>query len=219
MQKISGFTAVATFVAAALLSGTVAVAADSESKLEGNYVEVTRDGLHRVKDPVLAIAWQKPGVDFKQYTRVWVTPAGMTFKGRTKKSDNEYALSEEQQEVFRKTLVAAFNEELGKLKRYTMTNQPGPGVLQIRGAVLDVVSHTPPEPMGRGAIITKEIGEATLVVELIDSQTGEVLARGADRRIARSNVPRKANSVSNKFELRMAAREWAGELRRRLDEL
>jgi hypothetical protein len=219
MQKRLRIPGIAAFVAATLVSTTLAIASDSSDNLASRYSEVTPDGLHRVDDPVLGIAWMKPGVDFKQYTKVWITPAGMTFKGRTDKHHNEYALDEHQQDAFRKTMVKVFNEELAKSTRYTLTDAPGDGVLQVRGAILDVVSHSPPEPMGRGAVLTKELGEATLVVELVDSRTGEVLARGADRRIATSPWVRKSNKTNNLFELRSAARQWAGELRRRLDDL
>jgi hypothetical protein len=223
MHKRLRISGVAAFVGAMLVSTTLvtslASASDSSDNIKGRYTEVTPDGLHRVDDPVIGIAWMKPGVDFTRYTKIWITPAGMTFKGRTSKHRDEYELNADQQVAFRKTMVKVFNEELGKSRRYTLTDAPGKDVLQVRGAILDVVSHSPPEPMGRGAVLTKQIGEATLVVELVDSRTGEILARGADRRIATSPWVRKSNKTNNLFELRSAARQWAGELRRRLDDL
>jgi len=93
-------------------------------------------------------------------------------------------------------------------------------VLLVRGALLDVVSHVPPETAGRSEVYLRSVGEATLRIELIDSQTGVVLLRGLDRRAAeRHSAPYVANGVTNWMEASQLADFWAKLLRRRLDEV
>jgi hypothetical protein len=183
--------------------------------------EVTPDGLHRVDSSVLKLAWKRPGVDFKRYSKVMLVADGITFKEVTSRSryDNAYPVPDEQRKKLNDMMLKVFTKELGKLKNYTLTDKGGPDVLIVRGAMLDVVSHIPPQPIGRGAIIQRDIGEATLVVELQDSMTGQFLARGADRRMASSVYPRKSNPVTNAADLELVAQGWARELRKRLDEL
>jgi hypothetical protein len=181
--------------------------------------EVTPDGLHRVDSSVLKLAWKRPGVDFKRYSKIMLVADGMTFKEVNRRSDNAYPVSDKQREKLNAMMLKVFTKELGKLKHYTLTDTAGPDVLVVRGAMLDVVSHIPPEPIGRGAIIQRDIGEATLVVELQDSMTGQFLARGADRRMAASQLPRRSNPVTNAADLEQVAQSWARELRMRLDEL
>jgi len=181
--------------------------------------EVTPDGLHRVDSSVLKLAWKKPGVDFKRYKKIMLVADGITFKPVTHRSDSGYPISDEQKEKLSKMMLDVFTKELGKLRNYTLVDKPGSDVLVVRGAMLDVVSRIPPERVGRSATFLRDIGEATLVVELQDSMTGEFLARGADRRAAASAFPRKSSSVSNTADLQQVAQQWASELRRRLDEL
>jgi hypothetical protein len=64
------------------------------------------------------------------------------------------------------------------------------------------------------------VGEATLILELVDSESNTVLVRAVDRRAADSqNRSFPSNSVSNWAEVRRLAAFWARLLRERLDEL
>jgi hypothetical protein len=60
----------------------------------------------------------------------------------------------------------------------------------------------------------------TLVMELRDSVSGELLARAVDRRVSRgANAWTISNRMTNTAEARHAFRTWAAALRRGLDEL
>ena len=184
----------------------------------GTAAEVTFDGLHRVDDAAMDAAWVKPNLDLGHYRKLMLLPAGMSFKDADRHSTSEFPLSEKQKQQLRDTVLAVFVEELGKLQRFELTDRPGRDVLQVRGAILDVVSHVPPDPVGRGGFVLKSLGEATLVVELRDSMSDEILARAVDRRSASSTLPRRSNAVTNLAEVRSAARRWAAQLRQRLEE-
>ena len=101
-----------------------------------------------------------------------------------------------------------------------MVNESGPDVLLIRGALLDVVSYVPPEPIGRVDIYLRSVGEATLVLEIRDSITDAILVRVVDRKAAEDVGGRlqESNRVTNTAEVRRLAKRWASALRKRLDE-
>lgn len=89
-----------------------------------------------------------------------------------------------------------------------MTDKPAPDALIIVGKILDLVSNVPPEPIGRGDIYLTKIGEATLVLEIRDSQSGEILARAIDRRAAEPSMVARSNVVTNISEVRREARSY-----------
>jgi hypothetical protein len=209
-------------LAGVLLAATAFVATATPRIQTGPSAEVTEDGLHRIDGGTLDRAWARPGIDLGKYDKIVLAPAEMAFRDvkdpGLRRDATEFPLDDEQKTQLQKTIHEAFSAELGKSRRFTLVTEPGPGVLEIRGAIVDVVSHVPEEPIGRGAIYLRSLGEATLVVELRDSQTQEVLARAADRRAAESAFPTRASPVSTRADVRNAAERWASLLRRRLDE-
>ena len=66
----------------------------------------------------------------------------------------------------------------------------------------------------------RKVGEATLVLELRDSETGTALARSVDRRSADmyGGQLQQSNSVVNKVEVTNLLTFWAKRLREQLDE-
>lgn len=190
--------------------------------------EPTHDGLYRVKRAKFDAAWIRPEVDLSGYTKLWIQDAGATFRpveGRATRysarsgRDGEFPISEEDQQKFQDVLREVFTEELGKLERYAIVNGPGPDVLLMVGGVIDVVSKIPPEPIGRGNIYLTSLGEATLVVELRDSESKAILARVADRRAAEPTFAQEANPVTTWSEVRRLAHTWGRLVVRRLDEI
>ena len=113
-----------------------------------------------------------------------------------------------------------FAEELQKLERFELVDEPGPDVLIIRGGLLDVTSYVPPDPVGgRSYVYLSAVGEAALVLELRDSETGTILARSVDRRAAETigDSFSLANHVTNSAETTRLIRHWATRLREGLD--
>ena len=209
-----------TALGSALLLGVSLASAAPRSK---DVAAVTEDGLHRMDGSPLATVWSKPGIDLRGYDKVLLQPVGIRFREVRdpgfRRDAEDFPLDDEQKRKLEETIWEALVEELGKSQRFTLTDQPGPGVLVARGALLDVVSHVPPQPIGRGATFVKSLGEATLVVELRDSVTDELYARAVDRRAAEPAFPTRSNAVSNRAEVRRAVRRWAAVLRQQLDEL
>jgi hypothetical protein len=71
---------------------------------------------------------------------------------------------------------------------------------------------------GRTRTYTVSAGEMTLVGDLVDSESGQVIARVVDRREAQgSGMMTLTNSVVNRQEASIIASSWARILRKRLD--
>lgn len=191
--------------------------------------EVTFDGLHEVKGGTADKAWARPDMDLSQYSKIRLQGAGIEYRpggesGHTwsaRSKGGPYEVTEKQKETLRAIMAEAFLEELGKSQKFTLVNESGPDVLLVRGALLDVVSYVPPEPVGgRVDVYLSSVGEATLVLELRDSITETTLARVVDRRAAEQvgGTVQWSNRVTNTSEVRRLARRWASLLRARLDE-
>lgn len=197
----------------------------------GPDAEVTYDGLHRVLNTRADRAWARPDIDLSGYDKVFLTGAGIEWrpvKGKPRRyatasqlsRTTEFPVSEEDKEKLRQIVTLAFLEELAKSDTFTLVDARGPGVLEVRGALLDVVSHVPPEPIGRGEIYIRDVGEATLVVQLYDSESEAILARVVDRRAAETAGwdLQAMSMVNTTVEVRRLARSWARLLRQRLEE-
>lgn len=191
--------------------------------------EMSFDGLNPVQNSRADQAWARSDVDLTQYSKIILQSAGIeyrpggesgrTFMSRTKA--DHFEVTGRQKARLLEIVNEKFTEELGKSKRFTLVTEPGPDVLLIRGALLDVVSFVPPEgSMGvRDSVYLSSVGEATLVIELRDSITEAILARAVDRRAAESAFEfRESNRVNNTQEVRRLASAWARLLREQLDE-
>ena len=80
----------------------------------------------------------------------------------------------------------------------------------------------PPERVGRSEIYLASIGEATLMVELIDAANGEVVAVVAERRRFQSGAGRidEFSMPTNNVTIIAEVRRWATRAARKLrDEL
>jgi len=218
---------VATF--AIVLAGSGG-AAPKQPRIEtGPDAEVTHDGLVRVQKSVADAAWVKPTLDLTQYKKLMIVSQGVSFRKLEPVSEfqarreSQFPVKEENKERLSRELKTAFEAELGKLERYEIVTQPGPDVLLLVGAIIDVVSNIPPDidsaRFGRGGVYLTSIGDATLVIELRDSESGEILARAADRRAAESPFAFEVNNVTAWTEVRRLASYWASLLRRRLEEI
>jgi hypothetical protein len=173
----------------------------------------------------------KPDFDLTPYTKLMIVSAGASFKKvkpvssfEARKGASEFPISPEAQQMFKDVMKEEFTKELSKLKRYQIVDQPGPDVLMLVGAVIDIVSAVPSDVdsasfAGRGGVYLSSVGDATLVIELRDSQSNEILGRAADRRAAESPFTFEANKVTAWTEVHRLAQAWASLLRKRLEEI
>lgn len=196
----------------------------------GPDAEVSYDGLHKVDNSQADLAWARPDFDISGYTKIMLVGEGIEYapaknRGRTtmqRSKGGPYFVEEDSRERFEKLVAETFRDEMQKIERYEIVTEAGPDVMMVRGALLDVVSFVPSDPMsigGRNNIYLSRVGEATLVLELRDSETGAILARSIDRRAAEpvGGTFTDSNRVTNAAEVRRLIRFWARRLREGLD--
>lgn len=194
----------------------------------GPDAELSFDGLHKVDNSKADVAWARPDIDLSGYTKIWPVGAGVEYRqvknrGRTsmdRTRSGPYFIDDKSRAQFEELVGTVFKEELQKVKKYELVDGPGPDVLMIRGGLLNVTSMVPPEPIGgRSTVFLSSVGDATLVLELRDSETGTILARSVDRRAAEAigGTFQRSNSVTNSAEVKRLIRFWAVRLREGLD--
>jgi len=185
------------------------------------------DGLVEVTNSRASKAWVRPDFDLSGYTRVRLEGAGIEFRpirdrsSLSRSAGQSYPMSQQAQARLAKVMREAFEKELARSERFELTEEVGPDVLTIWGGLLDVVSFAPPQRAGRDDIFLRRVGEATLVIELRDSETNATLMRIMDRRAA-ERVPgsvMNSNPVTNTADVRRLANAWARLFRQRLDEV
>ena len=194
----------------------------------GPDAELSFDGLHKVDNSQADLAWARPDFDISGYTKIWPVGAGIEYRqvkdrGRSSMARSQggpYFIDDKSRAKFEEAVGKVFKEELQKIEKYELVDGPGPDVLMIRGGLLEVTSMVPPDPIGgRSYVYLSSVGDATLVLELRDSETGTILARSVDRRAAQTigGTFQRSNSVTSSSEVRRLIRFWATRLREGLD--
>lgn len=178
--------------------------------------------------------WVLPGADFTKYNKlyIWkaefqfrdVGPAQRTRMTRMSTRKTEFGISDKDREEFQRIVREAFLKEIQQAKNFELVDIDGVDqhTLIMRGAVLDIISHVPPDTIGRSEIYLTSIGEATLVMELVDAATGNVVGLVAERRHLQRSSSRDlgvmpTNNATIVADLRGWARRAAKTLRTELD--
>lgn len=195
---------------------------------EGPNAEVSYDGLHAIDNSVFKLAWADPDIDFSRYNKILPGGATLEFRAvrrnagtqRARSSQTEFYIEEAGREALAALTTEVFSEELAKSTRFTLADAPGQDVLVIRGALHDIVSNVPPQRAGRSEVFLRQVGEITLILEVVDSMSGEVIFRAVERRaLDRGNTGMRSSSVNTRSEVRRVLRRWATTLREGLDSI
>jgi len=166
-----------------------------------------------------AVVYLAPDADFRAYSKIQIDPTEVAFSknwvrdynsgvtgldGRLDSSDVK-RMTDLGRTNFQDVFAQAFTKA-----GYQVVTAPGPDVLRLRTAVIDV-TVTAPDQMsaGRGRTFSVDAGQATLVVEARDSMTGAILARAVDRRIAGDGFAQQRTSFSNRSDFRQLFALWA----------
>jgi hypothetical protein len=194
----------------------------------GPNAEITADGLHRVDNSVLQLAWAKPGLDLKGYSKLIIDEVAVAYQREpqaTRQSpggtEDNFALTPREMENlkqwFNEAVVAALTRDDG----WEIVDTPGPDVLRIGTFLLDLVVRTPAQDLSRQRTFTRSHGEVTVVFELQDSQSNEFLARAAERRdpTQSPNNISMVTSATVRAEVQAMFDYWANVLRESLDGL
>lgn len=170
----------------------------------------TVEGLELIDGTRIDIVYAKPNVDLSRYDKVLLAPVSIAYQ----RSSAE--LTNRQVARMRREFRGALEDELME-GGYALAAEPAQEVLLLEASIVDLYVNRPTRPSaGRAVILTATSGEMTLMGELRDSSSGEVLVRFSDRERPRSYWQR-STSISEWSEARRAFRFWAGILREGMD--
>lgn len=213
----------ATF-ALMLLSALFASSSVAQSKAELDEA-MSHDGLQRIKVKGIDLAYARPGASLAGYNAVMIDPVDVAFRKDwdPTKPGSRQKLSTAERDNIRRGVGDIVRDELVKELQgksvYKVATAPGPDVLRVRAGIANLYVNAPDTmSAGRTRTYTVSAGEMTLVAELLDSETGEIVSRVVDRREAQgTGTMTLTNSVVNAAEARSIASSWARILRSRLD--
>ena len=149
------------------------------------------------------------GADFGKYDRLTAAGMGIFFP-------KDAAPSEEDQQRTRQIFRTAF---LGELQAYSIVEDKGPTTLEVRPSLIDYRKSSG----GDVQLVRRDLrdlaspGSLMFLMELVDSESGEVLARAADS----TSVPAFGtgdSTVTDWEAVTSAAERWAELFRIFLDE-
>ncbi len=221
MKKLAVILSGATLALAALLP-SVTSAQSPRAALEE---AMSHDGLQKIKVKGIDVAYARPGASLASYSKMIIDPVEVTFHKSwdPNRTGSRAKLSTQERENIRNGVARIVQEEFTKAIQkdgpFTVVQEAGPDVVRLRAAVADLYVNAPDTMTpGRTQTYTVSAGEMTLVGELVDSESGQVIGRVIDRREAQgTGMMQLTNSVVNAQEARAIAASWARILRKRLD--
>ena len=222
------FTLMTAFVFVAGSVGCTTATAPPPIMQTGADAEVSFDGLHKFDNTRVDMAWAVPDLDLSSYTKILPVNAGIEYRqvenrGNTpeaRSGGGPYFIDDTARARFEALVDQIIMEELQKSNRFDIVDEPGPDTLIVGGRLLNVTSYRPPDPTaGRSYIYLGAYVEATLVLEVRDSETNAILARAVDRRAAATIAGKftDSNIVNTTAEVSLLIRFWASRLREALE--
>jgi len=190
--------------------------------------EISFDGLERVEDSSVAMAYIDPEADFSAFERVVILEPFVAFRSNWQRDQNRSRsrnIRASDMERIKADVASlfkeVFTERLEADDGFEVVVAADYDVLLLRPAIIDLDITAPDvRTAGRSRTFTASTGAATLYLELFDSVSGKIIGRAADRQAARragGNVS-WSSRVTNTAEARRMFGRWADRLREFLDE-
>lgn len=204
------------FKSATALSMMVAVS--TVWAAQPNLPQTTAEGLVRVDSQRIEALYHDPDADLTHYTAVRALAPQVKFKKNWLRDQNRGSMrrvTHSDMEEIRTDVAAVLTEvfaaELEKQDRFQVVTEAGEDVLDLQVAVIDLDVNAPDvNTISNIRTFTKSAGTATLIIEMEDSMSGDLLVVAADRREARDNLHLQwATKTSNSAEARRLFKRWA----------
>jgi hypothetical protein len=209
-----------------LLAAALALAPAFAADMKDLEAAMGAEGLQPVKSKQLDMVYARPGASLASYKKVMLDPVEVSFAKNwdPKRTGSNLKLGAEERESIRagvaKITQEQFARQLQAKNGYPIVNAAGPDVLRAKARVVNLYVNAPDAvgSSGRTRTYTLSAGEATLFLELFDSETGQILARVIDHRESRNNnLVMIAGPVQNAAEAEALAAQWATVLRKAMD--
>ena len=215
---------------AACLSAAMLVVTSSPAATKADVDEaMSRDGLQKISVKGLDLAYARPGASLSSYKRVKIDPVEVEFDKSwdPTRTGSRIKLSSEEREKIKAGVAKIVEEEFAKAVQkggtYQIASESAPDVLRVKASILNLYVNAPSGAAGAGAgrsrTYVASAGRMTLLAELADETSGQVLARVADRREANGSGRNMelADRSLNDDTARKVASDWAQILRKALD--
>lgn len=180
-------------------------------------------GLVAVEDAEFTQTWVNPDVDFRQYDKIVVArdgamefrEAGLAKAGKAhplKAHALDFSVSDVDRARFDQVAGDAFKINLMRSERFEVVDEVGPNTLVVRGHMVDAVSKAGPPVPGANTSHSNAIGNATLILEVIDPVKGETIAYATERSRIHKSGNRQVESAMSDSAMRgwKDVRRWAG---------
>jgi hypothetical protein len=183
--------------------------------------DYSHDGLELREVRGLDEVWVRPGTDFSNYQELLVEPVEVAFDPHwdPRRVGSRLPLRDKEREEIRTDTAELFDqtfrEELAGAERFELVDEPGDNTLIFAPQIIDLVINAPEDRTATSPVRTyvSEFGRVTLIAELKDAETGAILARIADREVARAISPLEfADRLANEREGKRVVRQWADAL-------
>lgn len=193
---------------------------------------VSHDGLVLKPDSKFAQVYVRPDASLAGYSEYGLESCEVAFKKNwlRDQNSNRMDLSNRvtQQDVDRikdslgELCDTSFREALEQEPAYTLVDDfsNGEAVLVLRPGIIDLDINAPDiMSAGRSRTYTTSEGEMTLLLEILDGTTGEILVRIVDRRRGMDSGRLEwTNGVTNRAEAQRNLNRWSKQLRQGLDQ-
>jgi hypothetical protein len=149
------------------------------------------------------------GADFSKYDRLQAADMGIFFPSGTSMRDEDL-------QRLRQTFRDAFLTELGG---YSISREPGPTTMRVEASLIDLRGSSGNAAMSMRSDLRDlaSAGSLVFLMEMKDSQSGQILARAADS--ARAPAFGTSNNSETDWQaVDEAAAQWAALFRQFLDD-
>jgi hypothetical protein len=186
------------------------------------------EGLQLLEEDRHGALYVLPDVDWSGYDSILLEDATVAFRKNWQRDQNRNRRSladrvdTRDMDRIRNDLAELFDEVfVGQLSgngSWNLVESAGPSVLRIRPKIVDLDVYAPDVRSSTySRSYTDSAGRMTLILELYDSETGDLIAAASDHRQAPyRGYMQWTTGVSNKGDARRMLQKWAVALNERL---
>jgi hypothetical protein len=186
---------------------------------------MNRDGLEPIQLKNMDLAYARPGATLAAYKRIQIEPVLVDFDKRwdPERTGSRLKVSSEERVNIQASVSRAVRDEFARVLQatgnYQVVNEAGPDVLRFTPRIINLYLNAPDAGnVARTRTYMASAGEMTLLAELHDSASSQLLMRLADRREADNVRLIRTNGMVNDNEIRVVVGAWARVLRKALDQ-
>lgn len=215
------------FIATGLLAGSLMATPVLAKK---DLPAVNEDGMTLVKDTRMSTIYADPDADLSVYKKIILMDASVAFKKNWQRNQNSesfysaaFRVKDSDVERIKADVATLFKEAFTKELvegGYVLVDEPGDDVLKVKPEIVDLDVVAPDVKSAyRNETYSESAGEMTLVLELYDSQTNDLIVKAKDRkRDFDKGYLEWRTSVSNRATAKRMMNAWAKAFRESLDD-